>query len=366
VLRHPQLGRWLLRLSLHSDQEPRAWLGWLDPSATSAPTWLRRYAVLLTPVGAPLPPPTETSAEDDAETGEDLALIALFVLREGDLSRLADEWWPLLFGLARRQPEPNQPERAVGSRSPADLADLAEAVIDGPAPALPTAVRLDTLRLYLGLTPRYLPLPLGAPACERYLKELWQLWSQPSVDADVTALTCGLINSVQDAADQFGEAVVVLLRGVVTDDRIPLDQDIAGAIAGVLAAKAALIEHPSLTLDWWARVERLRPEIRTPAARLRAAVCREDADPVEIAVLCGRSAASGLSPEDFAAIAGPWLVRRPSAQVGPVLVILEGVLGLAAVEHCPPYEEYLLALGYGSAIPQEKPPSTFRRRRPPR
>jgi hypothetical protein len=371
VLGQPELARWLLRLSLRRDPDPRTWLGWLDPSAAGAPDWLCRYVVLATPPGIPVPMPAGAVAGDSGADGnsradgdsraagdsaEDLALIASFVLRKSSPARLADPWWPLLLSLARSQPDD------PAARSHIDLIDLAKAARE-PSPDLPVAVRLDTLRLYLELAPRHYPLTAGAPSCRRYLDALWELWSEPPADDDLATLAGRLLKTLLRAGDPLSEAAVTLLLAVVTDSRIPLSEPVADAIAGVLATTPALVEDPRLPAEWWMRLEGLRPQLRTPPARLRAAVRREDADPVEIAVLCGQAAASGLNPEDLTAIAGAWLASRTTAQANAMFRILDGVLNLAGIDQGRSYDEYLLALSRQLAIPPDKPSATFRRGR---
>jgi hypothetical protein len=354
VLRLPELARWLLRLSLRRDPDPQTWLVWLDPSASMAPTWLRRYAVLMTPPGIAVPLPADTAAGDSPE---DLALIASYVLHQGSFARLTDQWWPILLRLAR-----GQPDDPAAVRGRADLLDLVKAASQIP-PDLPTAVRLDTLRLHFESAPRHYPLSGGAPSGRRYLDALWELWSEPPGDDDIPTLAGRLLTTLLSAADPLSEAAVTLLLAVVTDSRIPFGEPIADAIAGILAAAPALYEDPRLPADWWTRVERLRPDLRTPPGRLRAAVRRQDADPIEIAVLCGQAAASGLCPEDLAAVAGAWLASRTTAQTSAMFRILEGVLRLAAIDQGRSYDEYLLALARQLAIPPEKPPPPFRQGR---
>jgi len=354
VLRRPDLARWLLRLSLRRDPDPGAWLAWLDPSAAEAPAWLCRFAVLATPPGTPVPLPAGLAAEDGTE---DLALIASFVLRQGSFTALADQWWPALLRLARAQPDD-----PVGAQGRNDVLDLVTADRRS-APDLPTAVRLDTLRLCLELAPRHYPLAAGASSAQRYLDALWELWSGPLAGDDLPALVGRLLTTVLATADPSGEAAITLLVAVVADRRIPLTKPVADAIAGILAATPALCEDPRLPADWWTRVERLRPGLRTFPARLRAAVRRPDADPVEIAVLCGRAAASGLGPEDLAALTGTWLASLTTAQASAMFRILEGVLRLAAIDQGRSYDEYLLALAPRFRVAPEK---RSRRERPPR
>jgi hypothetical protein len=88
------------------------------------------------------------------------------------------------------------------------------------------------------------------------------------VDGDLTTLTVRLLGSLPEGP--FGAEALTVLRAVVTDDRIPLDGAIVDTVADIVAATQGLTEDPSLTADWWARVERLRPDVRGPWVRLRA------------------------------------------------------------------------------------------------
>jgi hypothetical protein len=354
VLRQPRLARWQLRLSLRGDRDARAWLEWLSPAAgETAPEWLRPYVWLTTPQTTP-PNPGDIEAAP-----EDLALIASFALRDDPVSLLTGPWWPVLLRLARGDPA----ERAT-AQARMDLAALAEAAALGRKPPLPSAVRLDTLRLYVGLTPRYLPLTAGAPSCLRYLDALWELWSQPPADGDLTTLTVRLLGSLPKGP--FGEEALTLLRAVVTDDRIPFDGAIADTVAEIVAATHGLTEDPRLTADWWARVERLRPDVRAPRVRLRAAVRRPDTDPVEVAVLMGNTAASGVSPEDLHAITWRWLGRRAPEEVSSMLRIVDGVLRLCAdprrIASC---EEYVASLARELDVSADRRSTTLFRRRAP-
>jgi hypothetical protein len=125
-----------------------------------------------------------------------------------------------------------------------------------------------------------------------------------------------------------------------------------------------LVNEPRLPDDWWARIEPLRPDIRTPEVRLRAAIRQASpaADPAEVALLAGRAALSGRPPEELAAIFGPWLDRRPQPARDAVFRIIEGVVRLAATETGRSYDDYLAALAGRLDITEDKP-SILRRRR---
>ena len=358
VLARPELARWLLRPPTAADQDPQVWLGWLDPSAAGAPDWLRPYSVLQTQPDGLLPLPAESATDDN---GADLVLIASFAVRAGSFARLAAPWWPFLLGLVRDRLTPAQPDTAAPDPSRTDFEDLLTAPVEPPGD-LPTVVRLDTLRLYLDVRSSLYPLDGGEPACRGYLDALWDLWSKPPVAADVPALTVQLLGTLLPGPNPLSEAAVTLLRAVVADDRIPLSEPIADAIAEVILFAPELADDPRLTAPWWARVERLRPGLRTPSTRLRAAVRNPEADPVDIIVLCGRSAASGVPAEELARIAGPWLTRHPPEVRGWMFHMLEGQLGLAGAARNHPYDEYLLTLASLLAIPGDQPPSGPRRR----
>ena len=194
-------------------------------------------------------------------------------------------------------------------------------------------MRLDTVRLRLGLPPRHYPASEGAPACLAYLDALWSLWLDGTAGIDVSALTSRLL-ALPSGTDLLGEPAVTLLRAVVTDDRIPFSASLADVIAAMLDSAAALTEDPRLDAQWWARVERFRPDVRTPATRLRAALRRAaadpaTADPVEIAVLSARAAAGGLSSADLAAALGEYLATRTPAEKGAMFRILGAVMQLS-------------------------------------
>lgn len=368
VLRQPPLARWLLRLALRGESSRgeggsardsvMTWLEWLDPAARDAvPSWLRPYTVLSEPPDAPLSWPVD--AENEAGIEDAALVIALLALRDGPMSPLSAWWWPVLLRVIRG---PLDEPDARQART--DLIALAEGAIE-PSLDLPTAARLDTVRLYLGLNARYLPLARGALACRRYLEALWELWSLPPVEEDAGPLTARLLGDLTAARDVLSaDAAVAVLHAVVTDNRIPLDDTIADAIADVLGTVPELAEDPGLTQEWWVRVERLHPEIRTPSARLRATVGRPDPDPVEIAVLCGRSAASGLPPEELLKVTGPWLAGRTDAEIDAILQVLDGVLRLAAEPgQSRSHDEYLQFLVRQLMITAERSPVLRRRPR---
>src|ERR1017187_3286665 len=88
------------------------------------------------------------------------------------------------------------------------------------------------------------------------------------VTGDPSSLTVRLLGWLPEGP--LGAEALTVLRAVVTDDRIPLDGAIVDTVADIVAATQGLTEDPSLTADWWARVERLRPDVRGPWVRLRA------------------------------------------------------------------------------------------------
>lgn len=287
---------------------------------------------------------------------EDLALIALFALRDAPVPVLVGSWWPVLLRMAQ-----GDPAGRAAAQARVDLAALTEAADLGPEPPRSAAVRLDTLRLYVGLDPRYLPLTIGASSCQRYLAALWEQWSQLPTDKDFTTLIVRLLGSLPEGS--FGEEALALLRDVVIDDRIPFDRVVADAVAGIVASRG-LTDDPRLTEDWWARVERLRPDVRAPWVRLRAALRRPDTDPVDLAVLMGHTAASGASPEELHRITGRWAASRTSAEVTAMLRIVSGVIRLCAdplrLASC---DEYMVSLARLFDVPEEqRPPPRFRRR----
>jgi hypothetical protein len=339
VLEAPEVARWLLRLALRQAAERpggqhwREWLGWLDPSTAGGPDWLHSYAVLAAPPGTPvpLPPGTLPRRTDDDDTrpaadgAEDLALIAWCAFREGGAGRLDPQWWPTLQELAR--PGGRDADDPAVDRARADLRDLLRCQ-GGPAPGLPAAVRLDTLRLYLRLAPRHYPVAAAAPPCREYLSELWTSWLAPPANRDVALLTARLLTMPPPGLDPVSEAAVTLLYEAVTDDRVPFSAAVADAVAEVLAAEPRLTEDPRLPPGWWTRVEHLRPGLRTPQARLRAAVHRADADPVEVAVICGRAAEAGTKPEELDELLAEWLRGRTAAERAHMRRLAEAVFAL--------------------------------------
>ena len=155
-----------------------------------------------------------------------MALIARLACRQAPLPRVAGEWSPALLRLTQDRPETPADEPAR-----ADLIALLEEIDDDFQDPVP-AVRLDTLRLYAKLPPRYFPFTGTSSAGRRYLDALWELWSEPPVEEDVAVLAARLLEALlpaaaaleQDPVSPFGEPVITLLLGVVRDDRIPLDE----------------------------------------------------------------------------------------------------------------------------------------------
>jgi hypothetical protein len=221
---------------------------------------------------------------------------------------------------------------------------------------------LDTLRLYLALPLRDLPSAGDAQRGAAYLDALRDLWSQPPASDDSQALAVGLIAA---AVQQRREAALVL-QALVTSWRIPLTAAMAEALARILLTTPGLADDPRLDEDWWERVERVRPDIRSPGARLRAAVLDLDADPVTIAVLMGR-AASGISPEKLYQTTRDWLHARPRAEVELMLRIVDGVVRLSRGERqVASPNSYMSALSELLDLPPADRLSQARwRRRPP-
>ena len=222
-------------------------------------------------------------------------------------------------------------------------------------------MRLDTLRLYVGRGPRFLPLTAGSSSCRRYLHALWEQWSKPPADDDLGTLTVRLLGSLP--GDSFGEEALEVLRAVVTDSKVPFDRAVADEVAAIVDARG-LAENPGLSEDWWARVERVRPDVRAPWVRLRAALRRPDADPVDVAVLMGRTAASGASPEELCRITRRWIAGRASSEVPAMLRIVSGVIRLCAdplrLASC---DEYMTSLAHLLDVPEERRSQPrFRRR----
>lgn len=324
VLRQPQVARWLIRQSLRGSAWVR-WLEWIDPGSETAPGWLGPYRGLSTRFDLPVAWADGVPADADPE---DMALTARLAYRNGRPAPVTAKWWATLHTLAR-----SQQDEPPGNCARADLIDLLEGLDDAATDA-DTAVRLDTLRLYLELAPRHFPLA-GAPLseCRDYLDLLWDLWSRAPIGEDFPVLVSRLVVALLPVPGSPGQApvdqLVTVLLAVVGDDRIPLDQAIADLIAGACAAVPALLDDPRLTADWWTRVEHLLPALREPSARLRAAVRQPGADPVDVAVLWGKAAAGDADRQDLLSIACPWLADRTPAEISAVLKILDGVLGLA-------------------------------------
>jgi hypothetical protein len=368
VIERPALSRWLLRLSLRRKSPPPGgqrwsdWLDWLGPGEVDAPAWLRRYAVLevppavsvALPVDHPAVPPGDEAGQ--ADLAEDRALIAAFVLRSHSFDALEGRWWPALLAIAREPPD----EEGAGSPARADLADLLRsASAGGPDRDLSTAVRLDTLRLCLGLPCRHYPVTGTAMACLAYLDALWNLWLAEDTDVDIQALTIRLL-VLPTGADPLGEAAIALLKSVVSDDRVPFTGPVADVIAGLIDAVPELAADPRLPADWWARVARYRSEIRTPADRLRAEVRRartnpEAADPVDIAVLCGRAAADAMPAADLLAVVGDYLASRSQPERAAMFAIVQSVLLLADTSQASSQEQAALGeLEQRAAGPQPR------------
>lgn len=353
LLRQPRLGRWQLRLALRGDRNAEAWLEWLSPGpGETAPAWLRPYAVLTTP-DASLAGPGGLEADP-----EDLALIVLFALRDAPAPVLAGPWWPVLLRLAK-----GDPVMKAAAQYRVDLGELTEAADLGPQPPPVAAVRLDTLRLYVGRGPRHLPLTAGPSSCRRYLHALWEQWAQPPTDEDISALTVRLLESLPK--NSSGPEALEVLRAVVADGMVPFDQAVADAVAAIVD-KDGMADNPGLTEDWWARVERVRPDVRAPWVRLRAALRRPDADPVNVAVLMGHTAASGASPDELYRITGRWVGGHKPSEVSAMLRIVSGVIRLCAdplrLASC---DDYMASLARLLDVPEERrPPSLFRRRGP--
>jgi hypothetical protein len=357
VLAQPELARWLLRLPALRGDEPLGWLGWLAPNAADASDWLRRYAVLDDSARLASPHiafPPDLAADDGLadEAGEDLTLIALHVLlAEGSLNRLAPHWWPALFRLARRQPASE------------NLIDLARTAGNEES-SLPTAVRVDTLRLYLALPPEHLPIVTGVAATRRYLDALWDVWTESLPETDIALLTSRLLASIV-ANPRYDDVIAVLLHAVGTDQRIPLTEPIAEAVSGWLGKAPRLIDNPRLTPDWWTRIERFRPDIRSSAARLRRAVRDPEADPLDIAVLTGKTAASGLPARELIAITAEYVGRQRADVTRAMLLVVEGTLRLTAATGqagAVDNDEYLTDLAQLFKVPREGTQVTVRRR----
>lgn len=350
VLSRPALARVLLHRALNTDQGPEGWLGWLNPLAEDAPVWLRRYSVLFGPRNAALPLPAPGASADDES--EDLALIAWFGGRTWWLSRLADEWWPHLFTLARprlvapgsRDAGPSGSGSPPADRASGILVDLVRALLPEPVREIRKGaprsrwtlshVRSDTLGLYCGLPPARYPIRARAADALAYLDALWDVWSSPPAVGDAEILTARLLTGIFRGSQEFlrdasrrGSALV-LLRAVI-DDRPPLSDIVADAIARVLLTAPYLYTDPGLTEAWWASVERRRPDVRTPIIRLRAAVADPKADPADVAFFIGRAAGRGSDHAQIAEIAGGWVARYRPAEQRAIFRIIQGVVQLA-------------------------------------
>jgi hypothetical protein len=335
VLDQPPVARWLIRQSLLSGPDSQDWvhwLEWMDPADGTAPGWLASYHGLATRSDLPAAWADGIPAGTDPE---DVALAARLAYRNGRSSQVTAQWWPVLLTLAQIPPD-----AAAMAAARADLADLADPAdlaksLSDEATELGSAVRLDTLRLYLELVPRYFPRTGAAVACRRYLDALWDLWSESPARDDVTVLAPRLLGTLLAApgsglalADPFAESAITLLLAVVHDDRIPLDRALADAIADTCTAVPWLLDEPRLTAEWWTRVERLCPGIRGPSARLRAAVREPAADPAEVALRWGRAAANGTGHEEIISTIGPWLTERTPTEISAMLKIVDSMLSL--------------------------------------
>lgn len=321
--RRPELARAVLGYSLRGAQVDRRWLGWLAPApGESAPTWLAPYTTLA------MAPASRADPGALVAEPEDLALIASFACRRDPDSEVAGPWWPVLLRFAGGDPNA---DAARERRARGVIIALVDA-LDEPAPTLALAIRLDTLRLYL-TRPVRLPLD-NAAECLRYLGELWALWSRPPIEADRAVLVSRLLSR---AARQLASApsreclvdgAVVMLRDVADDVRVQLSREVGTGIAAVLMAAPELMADPRLEEDWWARVERVCEGVRSPKARLAAALRDPAASPEDIAVRMGHAAIGGMSAEEMLALTGQWLASRESRELGALLQIAEGVLRL--------------------------------------
>jgi len=345
-------------------QEDLALIAWLavrqsDFSALAAEWW----------------PPLFRLARTQTGTGGDGKAVArVHAYLGSDSGGLAPEWWPPLIhrGSARAAAGASSPgdgpvDILATARARADLrrlAALARTLRLGGADPLADA-RADTLRLYLGRPPAHHPAHAGTTLVGGYLDALWTVWSELPADADSTALTLLLLSAVFGPADWFGPPsrdpvdwvvspdpvipvdplgafAVMLLLDVVLDDRVPFNAVIADKVAEIVSANPALLRHDRLTSDWWARVERLRPDVRDPARRLRVAVreavARADQDGAQdreevagVAVLSGLTVAGGsLTVEELAAIIRPLLDRQPPQNREALFRVISGTLRLEA------------------------------------
>jgi hypothetical protein len=299
---------------------------------------------------------------------EDLALISWLAVTERRSWRLPRDWWQRLFRLARHQlagVPAGRPDRASIELALTDLTDLLRMAGTGQQAGEPEiSAGIDTLRLYLGLRPVHYPLTAGSIECRTYLGALWETWAQPPMDTDVSTLVVRLLLAVfgpslsnrEAEPDPLSEAAVTLLVEVVTDQRVPLNADTVAVIARVLSAFPALYEDPRLSRDWWARVEQLRPAIRDPAERLRAALrgSQSDTDAVEIAMLAGKAAARGLDPEELSEIIRRWLADQPPPHRDAVLGIIGGTRRLLSPAGDRSHDRYLATLAARLGLTEER------------
>jgi hypothetical protein len=347
LLQRPDVSRWILRGSLDDAATGQSWLDWLrwlDPGDAAAPGWMWPYAQAACFEASLRMADSRSLADADPE---DLALAARIACHADRANPLAEDWWPSLLRLT-------QQVTTISAGAQADLSALVTEIGDLSA-ELVAATRVDTLRLYLRQPPRFYPTAGSADRCRGYLNELWQLWSSGLLAADAAALAARLLAAVLAEPDgpgraavarrrsPFGEPAIALLTAVVQDGRIPLDAAVVDVIAGVCAAAPDLLDDPRLTATWWARVESLRPGLRGPVARLRAAVRQPGADPVEIAVLWGRAAAGGLAPDELLAVIAPWLATRAPKETSAMLRILGEVISLCERDRADA-DDYVLAV----------------------
>jgi hypothetical protein len=343
VVDWPGLGRAVLFRALRDDSDPEGWLGWLDPLALGVPSWLRRYGVLAgAHADASLPLPDNATELPPAHSAiEDLALIAWFAGRTWSLMCLADEWWPRLFALARpRLPTAGATDaaRRAGSQDADRAGEILAELVRAPLGSQRTAagdVRSDTLRLYCGVPPACYPATGRAADARRYLDALRAVWSAPPPAEDADTLTALLLTGVFRGTEEFpraapdGEPALVLLRAAVGDGT-ELSGVVADAIAEALRAAPQLYTDPGLSGHWWASVERIRPDLRTPTVRLQATLGDPGADPADVAVLIGRAAVASQDYAEIADIARNWVAQYPVAKQRGILRIIQGVVELAA------------------------------------
>jgi hypothetical protein len=367
LFRQPPVTRWLLRLAVRRDTPSTGWIYWLNPGSDDAPAWLRPYQVLTAASGACLPLPAVSGTPDSLE---DLVLVGWLAVRDRSFAWLAEDWWRALIRVARGRAGRMSPDDSLApatDRARADLGFLLSLKdLIGKTPGdLETNARIDTLRLYLGLRPAHYPLDAAREPALEYLDALWGAWSRPPADADVAMLTVWLLAAVfggtrryqKPAVDPLSEFSVALLRDAVSDVRVPLTSQVATALTEAVARAPRLLTDPRLTPDWWGRVEQLRPDIRTPEARLRAVLRQEDpsTDPAEIAMLAGRAALRVRGAEELAEIIGPWFARRSQPSRDALFKIIDGVVRLADAETGRSSEELLSALASRLDITEDKP-----------